>query len=250
MVDLADGLRAPGDGPVVSYAQNAEDVRLWRVFSEHPSGLYIDVGAGHPVVHSVTKLFYDAGWAGLNIEPGPAYEQLVGARPRDANFDVAVRSREEETTLWVSSPDPGLSSFNPAPSNLLPTGFSFAPKRVRCVRLDSLIEEHVGDKPIDFLKVDVEGAERDVLSSFDPAVVRPTVILVEAISPLDNQPRYADWEPLLTEHGYLFAAFDGLNRFYVPLERRIIIDPLAYPISVLDRYETTRPSRSETTRRR
>ena len=101
-----------------------------------------------------------------------------------------------------------------------------------------MIDEHASGRAIDFLKVDVEGAERDVLSSFDPETIRPTVILVESISPLENRQNHEEWESLLVDRGYLFAAFDGINRFYVPVEHAELIEALAYPISVLDRYES------------
>lgn len=222
---------------LVSYSQNAEDIRLWRVFREKAAGFYVDVGAGHPVRDSVTKSFYDAGWSGMNIEPGPLYAELAHARPRDINLELAVAAKEGEADFWVSSPDSGFSGFERLPDELVPEGFSFARRRIRCARLDALIAEHAPRRAIDFLKVDVEGAERDVLSSFDPETIRPTVILVESISPLENEPNHQLWESLLVEHGYLFAAFDGINRFYVPVEHEDLVDTLAYPISVLDRYE-------------
>ena len=74
--------------------------------------------------------------------------------------------------------------------------------------------------------------------TFNPEIIRPTVILLEAISPIENRRNHHEWETLLTDHGYSFAAFDGINRFYVTDERADLIDPLAYPMSVLDRYES------------
>lgn len=53
----------------ISYAQNFEDVRLWRVLKQFEHGFYIDVGANDPRHHSVTKAFYDHGWQGINVEP-------------------------------------------------------------------------------------------------------------------------------------------------------------------------------------
>jgi FkbM family methyltransferase len=223
---------------LVSYAQNAEDVRLHRVFGRKKRGFYIDVGAGHPERDSVTKLFYDAGWSGLNIEPGPLYAELADARPRDVTLELAVSTHEGEADFWVSSPDSGFSGFERLPDELVPEGFSFAHKRIQCARLDALIDEHASGRDIDFLKIDVEGAERDVLSSFDPKTIRPTVILVESISPVENRQNHEEWESLLVDHGYAFAAFDGINRFYVPVEHGELIEALAYPISVLDRYES------------
>ena len=152
--------------------------------------------------------------------PGPMHAALVEARSRDVNLDVAVSTEEGQADFWISSPDSGLSSFAAPDAELVPEGFSFDKTQVRCARLDTLIEEHArGMREIDFLKIDVEGAEGDVLRSFDPAEIRPTVILVEAISPIENRRNHEEWEPSLLDHGYVFAAFDGINRFYVTAER-------------------------------
>ncbi|HEX5582441.1 FkbM family methyltransferase [Gaiella sp.] len=220
---------------MTSFAQNAEDVRLWRVFASNEAGFYVDVGAGHPVSNSVTKLFYDAGWSGLNVEPGPTFAALAEARPRDTTVDVAISSRSADARMWVTSP-PELSSLDPTVRERLPPGVSVSEVSVRTTRLDELVAEHAPGRRIDFLKVDVEGAERDVLESFDPRVLRPVVVLVEAISPLAWRPSHDEWELLLLRSGYLFAAFDGINRFYVPEERAELVSALAYPISPLDRY--------------
>jgi len=220
---------------VTSFAQNAEDVRLWRVFASKGAGFYVDLGAGDPVSNSVTKLFYDAGWSGLDVEPGPDFALLAEARPRDMTVDVAISSRSAEARMWVTSP-PELSSLDPTLRDQLPGDISVSEVTVRTRRLDELVAEHAPDREIDFLKVDVEGAERDVLESFDPRVLRPSVILVEAVSPLTWRPSHEDWEFLLLDAGYVFAAFDGINRFYVPKERGELVPVLAYPISPLDRY--------------
>ena len=55
----------------LSYAQFLEDIQLYRALKEIKNGFYIDVGANHPLDHSVTKLFYEKGWSGINIEPSP-----------------------------------------------------------------------------------------------------------------------------------------------------------------------------------
>jgi hypothetical protein len=72
---------------------------------------------------------------------------------------------------------------------------------------------------IDFLKVDVEGAEADVLASGDWDNFRPKVVVVEAITPAGKEPSWEEWEPFLLAQGYRFALFDTLNRFYVAEEQ-------------------------------
>jgi FkbM family methyltransferase len=232
-----DLLGARWGGPVVpSYAQNAEDIRLWRVFADLDEGFYVDVGAGDPVVDSVTKLFYDAGWCGINVEPGPKYALLKASRPRDISIDAAISATRGERTFWITSPDPGLSSFERTPDALLPDGFTQAPRPVKTSRLDDVLLEHANGRQIDFLKIDVEGAEREVLESFELSSVRPTVLVVEVLAPLSNTLAADDWEQVVLDAGYLRAAFDGVNRFYVPEEHADLVPALGYPISVLDRF--------------
>ena len=78
----------------ISYAQNFEDVMLWRALKHVHKGFYIDVGAAWPEEHSVTKAFYDQGWTGINIEPNPTfYQQLVEKRPLDINLKLALGNK-------------------------------------------------------------------------------------------------------------------------------------------------------------
>ena len=77
--------------PIIAYSDRLEDVLLHRVLRHVPEGFYIDVGANHPQVCSVTKLFYDLGWRGINIEPSPTwFAEIVRARPRDINLCLAA----------------------------------------------------------------------------------------------------------------------------------------------------------------
>lgn len=219
--------------PLSSWSQNFEDARLARVF-DGGTGFYVDVGAGDPVEDSVTKLFYDRGWSGINIEPGPAFASLVRERPRDVNLNVAVSVVPQLRDFWISSPHPGLSTFSPEQLRHLPEGYHFHRVVVPCRPLRDIIAEHAAERHIDFLKIDVEGAELEVLQSVDWETTRPTVIIVEAITPITNEARHDVFEPVLADAGYLVAAFDGVNRFYVSREARELIDALAYPISTLD----------------
>src|ERR1041384_3211716 len=71
---------------LVSYAQNFEDVLLHRIFGNLARGFYVDIGASDPMIGSVTKIFYDRGWSGINIEPSSTFPRLAAARPRDVNL--------------------------------------------------------------------------------------------------------------------------------------------------------------------
>ena len=77
-----------------SFAQNFEDVILWRAFRNVDNGFYIDLGAGDPISDSVSHWFYRAGWTGIDVEPNSVYfEKLAASRSRNlvlCNFVEAV----------------------------------------------------------------------------------------------------------------------------------------------------------------
>ena len=99
---------------LISYAQNFEDVMLWRALKHVESGFYIDVGANDPEIDSVTKAFYEQGWWGINIEPIPQwFERLQKERPRDINLQLAAGSEPGEITLFEIT-DTGLSTAEKA----------------------------------------------------------------------------------------------------------------------------------------
>src|SRR6476646_7622711 len=98
----------------VSYAQNFEDVMLWRALKHVESGFYIDVGAAHPDDYSVTRAFYDRGWRGINIEPTSRVIRLTGARPRDINLHMAVGRIPGEVTIFVVDGNKDISTVDRA----------------------------------------------------------------------------------------------------------------------------------------
>src|SRR5258708_13221371 len=86
-------MEASSSMPFISYAQNCEDVILWRALRDVDRGFYVDIGAADPKEGSVTQAFYERGWSGVNIEPQAAsFERLWQARARDTNPRItAVR---------------------------------------------------------------------------------------------------------------------------------------------------------------
>src|SRR5262245_21527446 len=200
----------------ISYAQNFEDVMLWRALKHIDQGFYIDVGANDPDQYSVTKAFYERGWRGINVEPAPQwFERLEKARPQDINLQLALGAEPGEITLY-EIPDTGLSTVEKkvAERHEVEGGFQSRELRVKMDTLSSVCEKfHLA--PIHFLKIDVEGAEKAVLQGIDFGKIRPWIILLEATLPLSQEESYSDWEPLLLNAGYEYAYFDGLNRYYI-----------------------------------
>lgn len=220
--------------PLISYAQNGEDVVLWRALGRLDGGRYIEVGANDPSIDSVTRLFYDRGWSGITVEPVLAYAQAQrDARPRDTVFAVAAGDGSASTATLHVIADTGLSTTvgDSGP------GVGEHDVTVPLRSLDSLIEEAgFADEDIHFLVVDVEGAEAQVIAGIDLTRFRPWILVIEATAPNSTVPTHQEWEPVLLAAGYEFALFDGLNRFYLAREHGELRELLSYPACVHDNF--------------
>lgn len=215
----------------ISHAQNFEDVTLWRALKLFGPGFYVDIGANHPLQDSVTHSLYERGWRGINIEPVLHYHQaLCAARPEDINLCVAVGEAEGDLVFFESA-ETGLSTLSLEMATLQRAeGNDFVERRVKVRTLASICEEHLRvELPWQFLKIDVEGFEEQVLRGMDFRRWRPWIILIE--SPYHTEPH---WTTLILQAGYRFALCDGINRYYVAEEKACLLDPLALPPNLID----------------
>ena len=221
---------------MVSFAQNGEDVVLRRLFDRGHAGFYIDVGASHPSELSVTRHFYDSGWSGINIEPGTIFSELNRLRPRDINIRAACSNRTGTIEFCEFPPDLGGWSTcdrDQADAIVAEHRVEYQLKTVPVRTLKDVYDEYV-DRPIDFLKIDVEGHEQGVLEGADWDRCRPLVVLVECFPPTHAHSTRHLWESLLIEAGYLPALFDGLNQFYLREDRRELLPRLSVGANVMD----------------
>lgn len=219
----------------LSYAQNLEDVYLHRLFHDVAVGTYIDVGGGHPVADNVSFHAYLKGWQGLIVEPQDHMARLyAGVRPRDRVVTALAGVKAGSLTFYEIE---GLHGFSTAIAEhaTRALGQDGRLKKVEKAveRLEAMIRR-AGLTEVHFLKIDVEGAEADVIGGLGHEMsgrVRPRVILVEAIEPGTMKPAWDGWEPLLTGAGYAFAFFDNLNRYYVAEEAQGLA--ARFPVDVL-----------------
>lgn len=199
----------------ISYAQNFEDVILWRALKKVENGFYIDLGAQDPVVDSVSLAFYQKGWRGVHVEPVPIFAQrLRAARPDEEVIEAAV-GMSLENIAFYSVGDTGLSSGNSeVVAQHRAAGFPIKPITVPCIHLSAILSRFA-ERDVHWLKIDVEGMEKDVIDSWMPSDVRPWIVVVESTRPNSPDEVFAEWEPNLCALGYDFKYFDGLNRYYL-----------------------------------
>ncbi|HTW97711.1 MAG TPA: FkbM family methyltransferase [Acidimicrobiales bacterium] len=219
---------------MISYAQNGEDVVLWRLFKNQLFGRYIDIGAADPVEDSVTKHFYDLGWRGVNVEPDPLFSAaLAEARPEDVNLAVAVSDRAGTAVLHAGDkPHHGLATLEPEIAERV-LGDNRAEIEVPTITLEALVDEYVSG-PVDFLKIDVEGHEKEVIAGAAWETWRPRAVVVEATLPNTSIPSHERWEASLLAAEYCCVLFDGINRFYAQAADLEARAALSVPANVLD----------------
>jgi len=171
---------------VRSYSQEGEDMVLRRIFERKAQGFFVDVGAHHPKKYSNTNYFYQRGWHGLNIEPNPeALQRFKRSRPRDINLQFGV-AMEPGTLKYYMFDEPALNSFDRAlvQDRLDNTAYRLVGEaEIPVRRLEDILDEYLPKNTgIDFLTVDVEGLDVEVLQSNDWSRYRPTCVLVEMLN--------------------------------------------------------------------
>jgi FkbM family methyltransferase len=171
-----------------SYAQEGEDRVLSSLFfkvhgAKHiTDGFYVDVGAHHPFRYSNTCLFYKHGWSGINIDATPGSMAVFKKeRPRDINLESGIGRKAGKLKFYVFN-EPALNTFDEqlAKARCTDAWHIQTVVDVPIVPLSDVLQDYLPhDKRIDFLTVDVEGFDLDVLQSNDWERYRPTVVLVE-----------------------------------------------------------------------
>lgn len=222
---------------MLSYAQHFEDVYLMRCFRERKDGFYIDVGAGHPVIDNVSFAFYLKGWRGITVEPNPSLARLSrSVRPRDIGAETLVGATPGKAKFYLVDDFHGLSTT--IGENARAAAENYGKKSdeltLPVTTLAELCKTH-RPEAIDFLKIDVEGAEKEVLEGADWKNHRPRVVVVEATMPASPEPNWGGWEPYLLKQKYRFVFFDGLNRYYIAEEEAALAAHFEAPVNPFDK---------------
>lgn len=203
----------------VTFSQEGEDQLLLRLLEGRERGFYVDVGAHHPRRFSNTCVFYEKGWRGINVDPNPeAIQIFLRERPGDTNLCCGISDRKGEMKYFQMS-DPALNTFDEGLARereRLTVYRITGSSNVRVERLDAVLQEHLQwPAAIDFMNVDAEGHDLNVLRSNDWNRFRPRLVLTEAIGGMSiEEVLSCDVQEYLIAQNYRLVAKTKNTLFY------------------------------------
>ena len=166
-------------------SQFGEDKKIIKIFDGKKNGTYLDVGCFHPIRQNNTYLMYKNGWRGLNIDLNPLSIELFNiARPDDINICAAVSGNKSTKELFF---DHELSSLNTLSKNhtkFINKAFgikNLKKKKIKTRKLNEILIKNKF-KVIDFMNIDIEGHEIDVLKNFNFKIFNIKVICIEIVN--------------------------------------------------------------------
>lgn len=192
------------------YPDTAEEALKLAFFRDTPAGFFVDVGANAPQRDSQTFVLEQRGWSGVVVEPQPDLAEQHRRQRRAKVYAVACSSPANAGRTMRLHLAGIQSSLNP--------DFYVADMRrhgsieVPVMTLDQILSDAQAPVPLDFVSIDVESHELEVLDGFDLARWRPRLILIEDLVKNRRLHRY------LEGRGYKWIRRTGLNGWYVPAD--------------------------------
>ncbi len=217
---------------LMSFSQDSEDIILYHMLKNVDSKIHwIDVGANDPVKISVTKFFSSGGGYGINIEPqAQLLDRLKKDRPKDINLGAGISNKEGRLKLH------GQGVFASFDENNGWVGKEEA-YEVPVTTLAKVCEKKYIKGDIHFMKIDVEGWEKEVLEGMDFGICRPWILCIESYEPYTHQPKWESWEHLLTANGYSYYGSSEINRYYAADERKDVLCEFADSQEIRKKYK-------------
>ena len=190
------------------YAEFGEDIMINRIFTNINNGTYVDIGAYHPIKGSLTYNLYKKGWSGVNIDLSATSIDLFNiVRTRDVNINCAISNFSGETFYYENSP---INQQN----SLISTDKSQKKIKIRSYKLDEILTLNNINK-IDFINIDTEGNELDILKSINFNRINPFLFSIEENSFfLENDSKKAKIS-FMKEKNYELINIIGVTMFFV-----------------------------------
>lgn len=165
----------------LSFAQSGEDMILAAIFCNEKKGFYIDVGANNPFIQSNTYYFYRNGWNGINIDALPeSMKAFRRYRKRDINIECAINDTEDTLDYYLFSPSFYNTLSNENIDEIKKIADFIGVKKVKTYKLSDILDKYKISS-IEFMSVDVEGFDLNVLKSNNWNKYRPKIIPESAI---------------------------------------------------------------------
>ena len=165
-----------------SYAMDGEDTAINLFNKKLEKGFYVDIGAHHPIQRNNTHLLFKKGWEGINIDINKFSIDLFNfLRPEDLNLQIAVSDKEGELSFYYQKK---FSQLNTTDKEIAKENFqgNYQEKKVKCQTIQNILDNSkYKNKKIDFLNIDVEGAEMKVLNTLNFEIYDPSLICVEIL---------------------------------------------------------------------
>jgi FkbM family methyltransferase len=200
-------------------SQCGEDLIIESLLPFKKSGFYVDIGANHPTKFNNTRLFYNKGWRGINIEPNPQRLWLFNIfRRGDKNLNIGVGGEKSEMIFYVFKENT-LSTFSQQAS-IKYTKMGHKVKEQLAIRLEPLkdiLSQYAKNQEIDIMSVDTEGFDMEVLESNDWNTFRPRFLILETLEYRKNglgKKLNSVFDPYMEKVGYKKVADTYINTIY------------------------------------
>ena len=197
-----------------SYAMDGEDTAINLFNKKLEKGFYVDIGAHHPIQRNNTHLLFKKGWEGINIDVNQFSIDLFNfLRPEDLNLQIAVSDKEGELSFFYQKK---FSQLNTTDKEIAKENFqgNYQEKKVKCQTIQNILDNSkYKNKKIDFLNIDVEGAEMKVLNTLNFEIYDPSLICIEILGYREMQSEEREKE-IKNNEIYKFLVNQGYKKVW------------------------------------
>ena len=197
--------------PSIHYGEFGEDILINRILKNIKIGRYVDVGCYHPFKGSLTVQLYKRGWRGINIDLSKSSIDLFNlVRKKDINLNIAVSDFNGQTNYFENSP---INQQN----SLIKSNDSQKMIKTDCKNLNFILGENKFEK-FEYLNIDVEGSESNVIKGIDFKKYKPILITVENNNLHIKDYIQSEVYKILTENNFTFIGKIGVTNFFLKNE--------------------------------
>ena len=201
-----------------TYSQDLEDIFINEYFKNKNCGFYIDIGCYHPIKYSNTALLYNRGWKGINIDMNSTSIDLFNiARNRDINICSAISSTNKQVTQFIDHSYSPVNTIDKKFSDVISKKLSIKPfieKKIQTYTLSQVLKKYkLLINQVDFLNIDVEAHDYEVLKGIDFVKIKPKIICIE-IENFSSKLNFEKINNYLKKYDYIFIKKIGLNGFF------------------------------------